>query len=77
VAPELLSAGPKLHLVWQRVDARPAPCLNLEFVYGVSGLQGTDMYNQRESFICLNIMVINIKIPIEIYFKLWSSTELV
>jgi hypothetical protein len=26
--------GPKLHLAWQRVDARPAPCLNLELVCG-------------------------------------------
>jgi hypothetical protein len=26
--------GPKLHLAWQRVDARPAPCLELELVYG-------------------------------------------
>jgi hypothetical protein len=26
--------GPKLQLAWQRVDARPAPCLNLELVCG-------------------------------------------
>jgi hypothetical protein len=25
--------GPKLQLVWQRVDTRPAPYLNLELVY--------------------------------------------
>jgi hypothetical protein len=24
--------GPKLHLAWQRVDARPAPCLDLELI---------------------------------------------
>jgi hypothetical protein len=44
-APEPTSAGrcgPKLQLVWQRVDARPAPCLNLELVCGVPGLQGAD-----------------------------------
>jgi hypothetical protein len=27
--------GPKLQLMWQRVDARPAPCLDLELVCGV------------------------------------------
>jgi hypothetical protein len=34
-APEPTSAGrcgPKLQLAWQRVDARPAPCLDLELV---------------------------------------------
>jgi hypothetical protein len=34
---ELTSAGrcgPKLQLTWQRVDARPAPCLDLELVCG-------------------------------------------
>jgi hypothetical protein len=34
--------GLKLQLAWQRVDARPAPCLNLELVCGVPGLQGAD-----------------------------------
>jgi hypothetical protein len=34
--------GPKLQLMWQHVDARPASCLNLELVCGVTGLQGTD-----------------------------------
>jgi hypothetical protein len=36
-APEPTSAGrcgPKLQLAWQRVDARPAPCLDLELVCG-------------------------------------------
>jgi hypothetical protein len=35
--PEPTSAwrcGPKLQLTWQRVDARPAPCLDLDLVYG-------------------------------------------
>jgi hypothetical protein len=39
------------------------------FCYGV--------YNQCESFICLNIMVKNIEVPIERYFKWWISTKLV
>jgi hypothetical protein len=34
--------GLKLQLTWQRVDARPAHCLDLELVCGVLGLQGTD-----------------------------------
>jgi hypothetical protein len=34
--------GLKLQLVWQCVDARPAPCLDLELVCGVQGLQGAD-----------------------------------
>jgi hypothetical protein len=34
--------GPKLQFAWQRVDACPAPCLDLEFVCGVPGLQGAD-----------------------------------
>jgi hypothetical protein len=36
-APDPTSAGrcgPKLHLAWQRVDAHPAPCLELELVCG-------------------------------------------
>jgi hypothetical protein len=33
---------PKLQLAWQHVDARLAPCLNLELVCGVPGLQGAD-----------------------------------
>jgi hypothetical protein len=36
-APEPTSAGrcgPKLQLMWQRVDARPTPCLDLELVCG-------------------------------------------
>jgi hypothetical protein len=39
VAPEPTSAGrcgPKLQLTWQRVNARPAPCLDLELVCGGS-----------------------------------------
>jgi hypothetical protein len=41
-APELTSAGRcgrKLQLVWQRMDARPATCFDLELVCGVPGLQ--------------------------------------
>jgi hypothetical protein len=37
VAPELISAGrcgPKLQLMWLRMDARPASCLDLELVCG-------------------------------------------
>jgi hypothetical protein len=37
VAPELTSVGrccPKLQLAWQGVDARPAPCFDLELVCG-------------------------------------------
>jgi hypothetical protein len=41
----------------------------LEFCYGV--------YNQYESFIYLNLMVKNREIPIERYFKWWTSTKLV
>jgi hypothetical protein len=40
-----------------------------EFCYGV--------YNQCDSFIYLDLMVKNRKIPIEKYFKWWSSTKLV
>jgi hypothetical protein len=32
--------GLKLQLMWQRVDTRPAPCLDLDLVWGVPGLQG-------------------------------------
>jgi hypothetical protein len=45
VAPEPTSAGrcgPKVQLMWQHVDAHTAPCLDLELVYGVPGLQRTD-----------------------------------
>jgi hypothetical protein len=34
--------GLKVQLTWQRVDARHATYLNLELVYGVSGLQSVD-----------------------------------
>jgi hypothetical protein len=50
VVPEPTSAGRcglKLQLMWQRVDARPAPCFDLEFVCGVSGIQGTDKGSYR------------------------------
>jgi hypothetical protein len=40
-----------------------------EFCYGV--------YNQCQSFICLNLMVKNREVPIERYFKWWTSTKLV
>jgi hypothetical protein len=35
-------ARPELQLAWQRVDTRPAPCLDLELVCWVPSLQGTD-----------------------------------
>jgi hypothetical protein len=38
---ELISIGrrgPELQGTWHRVDARPAPCLDLKLVCGVSGL---------------------------------------
>jgi hypothetical protein len=34
--------GLKLQFTWQCVDARHAPCLDLELVYGVPGLQGAN-----------------------------------
>jgi hypothetical protein len=34
--------GPELQLAWQCVYTRPAPCLDLELVCGVPGLQSTD-----------------------------------
>jgi hypothetical protein len=34
--------GLKLQLAWQRVNAHSAPCLDLELVCGVPGLQGAD-----------------------------------
>jgi hypothetical protein len=40
-----------------------------EFCYGV--------YNQYESFICLDLMVKNREVSIERYFKWWTSTKLV
>jgi hypothetical protein len=38
----VVRCDPKLQLVWQRVDACPAPCLDLELVCGVPDLQGAD-----------------------------------
>jgi hypothetical protein len=35
------------------------------------------MYNQRELFIYLDLMIKNIKISIERYFKWWTSIKLV
>jgi hypothetical protein len=35
--------GPKLQFIWQRVNVRHAPYLDLELVCGVSGLQGADI----------------------------------
>jgi hypothetical protein len=35
------------------------------------------VYNQREPFICLNLMVKNRELPIERYFKWWTDTKLV
>jgi hypothetical protein len=43
--------------------------MNLEFCYVV--------YNQCESFICLNLMVKNREVPIERYFKWSTNTKLV
>jgi hypothetical protein len=40
--------GPKLQLARQRVDACPAPCLDLELVYGVPGLQGADTVSAKK-----------------------------
>jgi hypothetical protein len=36
-----------------------------------------DVYNQYEPFIYLDLMVKNRKVPIEMYFKWWTSTKLV
>jgi hypothetical protein len=47
-APKPTSAGrcgAKLQLTWQCVDARSAPCLDLELVCGVPDLQGADKIN--------------------------------
>jgi hypothetical protein len=47
--PELTSIGrrgPELQGMWQRMDARPAYCLDLKLVCGIPGLQGTD--NSKE-----------------------------
>jgi hypothetical protein len=41
----------------------------IEFCYGV--------FNQCELFICLDIMVKNMEVLIERYFKWWVSTKLV
>jgi hypothetical protein len=35
------------------------------------------MYNQCESFICLDLIIKIRKLPIERYFKWWTSTKLV
>jgi hypothetical protein len=35
------------------------------------------VYNQCESFICLDLIVKNMKISIERYFKWWTSIKLV
>jgi hypothetical protein len=40
-----------------------------EFCYNV--------YNQYESLICLDLMIKNMKIPIEMYFNWWTGTKLV
>jgi hypothetical protein len=47
-APETTSAGrcgPKLQLAWQRVDARPARCLDLELVCGGTWSSGCRQYS--------------------------------
>jgi hypothetical protein len=47
VAPEPTFAGrcgPKVQLMWQHMDARPAPCLDLELVCGGTRSSG---YRQR------------------------------
>jgi hypothetical protein len=41
----------------------------IEFCYSV--------YNQYETFICLDLIVKNIEMPIERYFKWWTSIKLV
>jgi hypothetical protein len=40
----VVRCGLKLQLTWQRVDARPAPCLDLELVCGGTQSSG---YRQR------------------------------
>jgi hypothetical protein len=48
VAPKPTSTGRcglKVQLTWQRMDAHPASCPDLELVCGVPGLQGID--NER------------------------------
>jgi hypothetical protein len=47
----------------------PRAPLKYKFYYGV--------YNQYESFICLDLMVKNREILIEMYYKWWTSTKLV
>jgi hypothetical protein len=50
VAPKPTStgtSGPKIQLTWQRVDACPAPCLELELICGVPSLQGTDIHKSH------------------------------
>jgi hypothetical protein len=42
--------------------------LKYEFCYSV--------YNQRELFICLDLIVKNREISIEMYFKWWAGTKL-
>jgi hypothetical protein len=39
--------GPKVQLTRQRVDARSAPFLDLEIIYGIPDLQGTDSGGKR------------------------------
>jgi hypothetical protein len=34
--------GPKLQLTWQRMDAHSTPCLDIELICGVPGLQSAD-----------------------------------
>jgi hypothetical protein len=54
--PEPTSAGrcgSKLQLAWQRVDARPAPCLDLELVYGGTRSSGC---RHRQQWNCMVII---------------------
>jgi hypothetical protein len=54
----------------------------LKFLYSSNGICNFtefcyNVYNQRESFICLDLMVKNREIAIERYLKWWISTKLV
>jgi hypothetical protein len=56
-APKPTSAGrqgPELQLVWQRVDTRPAPCLDLELICGGTRFSG---YRQLCLYVVLQVCV--------------------
>jgi hypothetical protein len=51
--------GPKLQLTWQRMDARPGPCLDLELVCGGTRSSGCRhvLTEQDPSLQCDNVFV--------------------